>query len=152
MINRSYILKTYNPFLVGGIFVAWLMTWMVTSVITYHNTDKLFWLIILPILIFICYKFLGQYISVQISEHGVATNWAILPFFKKTFKEVEWDKIEKWKLSTATKSMAYTFYIKTKDGQRLYIRCLGFFKTPANLDDFVNDFKNTYSKINKISN
>jgi hypothetical protein len=66
-------------------------------------------------------------------------------FFVKSNKEILWNDIVSWNFESWR--MSDSFYIKTRGGQKLYIRCFNFFKRKAHLDDFLRDFEASYSKF-----
>jgi hypothetical protein len=153
MNSTIYTIKTHNPLLL------FLVTFgaIISSVWLLQNYDRITIIIISVSILFLalafCNYFLGINIEIQLTEKGIATTWAKLPFFIKSYEEVPWADIIDWDFESWR--MADTFYIKTKENQKLYIRCLNLFKRQDNLDDFLKTFQDYYSAVksrNKQSN
>jgi hypothetical protein len=146
MTTVTYKIKTHNPII---LFLITLPT-IFSSVWLLSNYDKGIVIIIGSLIVFgvlaFCNYFLGDNIKVQLTQNGIATTWAKLPFFIKSYEEISWADITNWNFNSWR--MADSFFIKTKEKQKLYIRCLNLFKRQKNLDNFLRTFQEYYSQKN----
>lgn len=146
----TYKIKTHNPILLILILLItvpssfWLLQDFDEGIV---GVISIF--IFFGVLVF-CNYFLGRDIEVTLTEKGVETTWAKLPFFIKYYKEVPWADIIDWNFESW--NMADTFYIKTKEKKKLYIRCLNLFNRQEHLDDFIQTFQSYYYKNKHINN
>jgi hypothetical protein len=140
----SFKIKTYNPFQLFFILIASvvLSLWLLNSYDS--KTTILLGSLISILALTLANYFLGSDIEVQLTKKGLETNWAILPFFNKTHQEVLWTDIVSWNFESWR--MADTFYLKTSEGQKLYLRCFNLFKRQEHLNDFIQAFQEYYSK------